>query len=138
MTTIRPIVSGAVCSKSAAGAAAPVAHHAVAVLVLVDRLRLRQERRVRVQDPRALDGRDVELDVADLDAVADRRCTAELAEDDAADGVVVVLGQVASETLVELLDREAPVDPIAIGPETEDRGILGIELVVDLADDLLE
>jgi hypothetical protein len=91
-----------------------------------------------VQDPRAVDGRDVELDVPDLDAVADRWRTAELAEDDAADGVVIVLGQLSSEALVELLDGQAPLNPVAIGPEAEDRCILGIELVVDLADDLLE
>src|SRR6476619_2901452 len=91
-----------------------------------------------MQDARAVDGGDVELDVVDLHAVADLRRAAELAEDDAADGVVVVVGQMALEALVELLDRQAALDPVEVGPEPYDRRVLGIELVVDLADDLLE
>jgi hypothetical protein len=52
--------------------------------------------------------------------------------------VVVLVGELALETLVELLDRQAPLDAVAIRPEPHYRGVLGIELVVDLADDLLE
>ena len=91
-----------------------------------------------MQDARAVDGGDVELDVVDLHAVADLRRAPELAEDDAADGVVVVVRQVALEALVELLDRQAALDPVEVGPEAHDRRVLGIEFVVDLADDLLE
>ncbi len=61
--------------------------------------------------------------------------------DQAADGVVVVVGEVGAETLVEILDRGQRIDHIlAIGLCGDQRRfVLGVVvLVVDLADDLLQ
>ena len=133
-------MSGAACIRSAPRAAArrAVAHESSPSSSSPSLLGYRQQGGVGVQDARAVDRGDVELDVADLDAVADRRRAAELAEDDAADRVVILVRELAVEALVELLDRQAALDAVAIRPEAHDRGVLGIELVVDLADDLLE
>ena len=63
---------------------------------------------------------------------------AELAEDEAGDRVVVLLGQVAAEALVEVVDRERAVDPHRVVVDPLDGLVRQVELVLDLADDLLE
>ena len=62
----------------------------------------------------------------------------QLPEDEAADGVVVVVGERAAELLVEVVDGERAVDPDRVVADPLDRLIRQVELVFDLADDLLE
>ena len=66
-------------------------------------------------DVELLDARAVDLDDAEPQPVADHlvarlRRAAELAEDEAGDRVVVLLGQLDAELLVEVVDRERAVD----------------------------
>ena len=61
-----------------------------------------------------------------------------VAEDEAADGVPVLVGEGHAEQLVELVDGQAAVDPqLAVG-ELLDIVVLDVVLVDDLADQLLE
>src|SRR5690606_29764101 len=63
----------------------------------------------------------------------------QLGRQPAADGVVVVVGQVGIETVVEGFDFRDAHGPPAVGAGLED-GFLGffVELVFDVADDLLQ
>ena len=63
---------------------------------------------------------------------------AELAEDEAADRVEVLVRQVGAEALVEVVDREHPVDAVRVLADLFDRLLGHVELVLDLADDLFE
>ena len=73
-----------------------------------------------------------------LDRVARLGLMAEQAEDEARDRVVVLDGQVDPELLVEVVDRERPVDVDRLVVDPLDRLVREVELVLDLADDLLE
>src|SRR5207247_7188873 len=73
-----------------------------------------------------------------LDHVSWLRGAAKLPEDEAGHGVVVLDRQVDAELLVEVVDRERAVDPDAPVRELLDRLVREVELVLDLADDLLE
>src|SRR5579884_398276 len=72
------------------------------------------------------------------DVVARLRRPPELAEHEAGDRVEVLVRQVGAEAVVELVDREHPVHPVRVFADLLD-GLLGhVELVLDLAHDLLE
>ena len=72
------------------------------------------------------------------DLVAGLGRAAELPEDESADGVVVVVGEVAAELLVEVVDGERAVDAHRVVADALD-GLVGqVELVLDLTDDLFE
>ena len=62
----------------------------------------------------------------------------ELPEDEAGDRVVVLDRQVGVELLVEVVDREGAVDADRVVVDPLDRLVREVELVLDLADDLLE
>src|SRR5205809_5916951 len=89
-------------------------------------------------DPRALHLHDREMHAVVLDHVSWLRGAAKLPEDEAGHGVVVLDRQVDAELLVEVVDRERAVDPDAPVRELLDRLVREVELVLDLADDLLE
>ena len=57
---------------------------------------------------------------------------------EAADRGVVLVGQAALEAVVEVLDPVRGLDPHAIRRQAHDLAVGQVELVVDLADDLLE
>jgi hypothetical protein len=89
------------------------------------------------EDPRParLEHREVEPVVADL--VAGLRGAAEVAEDVPADGVEVLVVETRAELLVEVVDRERPgdADPLLVDPL--DRLVGEVELVLDVAEDVL-
>ena len=62
----------------------------------------------------------------------------ERAEHEPADGVPVVVGEFAVEQLVQLVDRHPAVDQVVAVRQVLDLGALGVVLVDDLADQLLE
>ena len=62
----------------------------------------------------------------------------ERAEQEAADGVPVVVGDAHAEQVVEVVDRRAAVDEVVAVGEALDLGVLLVVLVDDLADQLLE
>src|SRR6266545_3313881 len=98
----------------------------------------RREGDRQLLDARALDLVDAEAQAVVLDLVAALRRAPELAEDEAADRVVVLLRQLDAELLVEVVDREGAVDADRVGVEPLDGLVRQVELVLDLADDLLE
>src|SRR5262245_10387379 len=69
--------------------------------------------------------------------VTDLRRSSEMVEDVAGDGVVVVLHELCAELLVEVVEGERAVDPDRPLVDTLDRLVGKVELVLDLADDLL-
>ena len=73
-----------------------------------------------------------------LDLVAGLGRAAQHPEDEAAERVVVLDRQRDAELLVEVVDRERAVDAHAAVLEPLDRLVRQVELVLDLADDLLE
>ena len=72
------------------------------------------------------------------DVVAELGRASELAEDEAADRVEVLVRQVGAEPLVELVDREHAVDAVGVLVDLLDLHLGDVELVLDLADDLLD
>ena len=72
------------------------------------------------------------------DVVTDFGRAAEQAEDEARHRVVVLDREVGAEALVEVVDRERPVDLDRVLVHLLDRLIGEVELVLDLADDLLQ
>ena len=81
-----------------------------------------------------------ETQTADLDRLAAARHAAELVRDQTADGVEVVLGQVQAEGFVDAVDRGVAGDAVgAVGQRVDVAFVVAVvELVLDLADDLLE
>ena len=70
--------------------------------------------------------------------LAGHRDVAEEVEDQAADGVPRPGGQVGVEQVVDLVDRQPGADPQAAAGQLLDRGLLDVELVHDLAHQLLD
>src|SRR5438034_2058688 len=99
---------------------------------------MREELDFEPLDARALDFEHLETAAVVLDLVALLGRSAQEAEDEAADRVVVLDRQGALELLVEVVDRERPVDAHPAVGQPLDRLVREIELVLDLADDLLE
>ena len=89
-------------------------------------------------DARAIDLAHGEAEAVVGDHVARTRRAAELAEQKAADRRVVFVRQATAEALVEVLDAEGGLEPHAVGSQTDDLAVRQVELVVDLADDLLQ
>ena len=98
----------------------------------------RLERDGEAVDALALERVDVEEHAVVRDLVAGLGGTAELPEDEAADRVVVLVGEVAGELLVEVVDGERAVDADGVVADALDGLVRQVELVLDLADDLLE
>src|SRR6266496_6066719 len=96
------------------------------------------ELHLELLDPRALDLEHPEAKAVVLDLVALGGGPAEQAEDEARDRVVVLGGELDSEFLVEVVDREGPVDTHGLLVDLLDRLVGKVELVLDLPDDLLE
>src|SRR5215213_11841118 len=108
------------------------------VLDLLPRQLRRLERDREAIDSLALHRVDVEHDAVVRDLVARRGGATEPAEDEAGDRVVVLLRQVDLELLVEVVDRERPADADPVLVEPLDRLVREVELVLDLAHDLLQ
>src|SRR5439155_7996394 len=96
------------------------------------------ERDGEAVDARAFDLDDLEAHAVVGDLVAGLRGAAEEAEDEAGHRVVVLVREVGPEPLVEVVDRKRPVDPDRVLVDLLDRLVREVELVLDLADDLLE
>src|SRR6185436_11035126 len=105
------------------------------IVLLLSRRRL-DELHLELLDPRALDLQHAEAKAVVLDLVAFGGCPAEQTEDEARDRVVVLGGELDSKLLVEIVDREGPVDPHSLLVDLLDRLVRKVELVLDLADDL--
>src|SRR5262249_38332314 len=99
---------------------------------------VRDELDLEPLDPRALDVEDLEARSVVLDLVAALRRPAQEPEDEPADGVVILDRQLSVELLVEVVDRERAVDPPPALGQLLDRLVRAVELVLDLADDLLQ
>ena len=133
-------------TPSARRFAAATSRDAYLDLVVVDvvrvlvaaRLGLLLERDGDSLDAVALHLEDVEAHPVVRDVVARLRRAAELAEDETGDRMEVLVGQVGAEPRVELVDREHPVDAVLVVGDLLDRLLGHVELVLDLADDLLE
>jgi hypothetical protein len=78
----------------------------------------------------------VQAVVVDLVALIGR--TPQQAEHETGDRVVVLDRQLDFELLIEVVDREGPVDPDGSFVHLLDRFVRKVELVLDLAHDLLE
>src|SRR5215208_1447820 len=102
------------------------------------RMRWMLELHLDALDPRALDLEHLEAAAVVCGLVARLRLAAEQAEDEAADRVVVLDRERPAELLVEVVDREGAVDANPSVLEPLDRLVGEVELVLDLADDLLE
>src|SRR4029077_12986410 len=89
-------------------------------------------------DPVSLDLEHVEAHAVVGDVVAALGSPPELPEDEAADAVEVLIRELGAEALVELVDREPAVYTERILPDLLHRLVRHVELVLDLADDLLE
>jgi hypothetical protein len=89
-------------------------------------------------DPRAFDLDDAEAERVRPDLVSGLRRPAEQIEHVARDCVVILVLQVGAELLVEVVDRERPVDPDRGVVDALDRLVRQVELVLDVADDLLD
>src|SRR4051794_18546967 len=100
--------------------------------------RRREKRDGQPLDARSLDFVDAEAHAVGLALVADPGGAPEHAEDEPGDRVVVLLRQLAAELLVEVVDGECPVDADRVVVDALDRFVRKVELVLDLADDLLE
>ena len=74
----------------------------------------------------------------DHDALAVGGHVAELGEQQPADRVPVALGELGPQQLVDLVERQAGVDPHAAVGERLDHRVLDVELVDDLAEQLLD
>src|SRR5438876_12133060 len=99
---------------------------------------MRQQLDLQALDPRALYLEHLEAAAVVLDLVARLRRATQEPEDEAPDRVVVLDRQLPVELLVEVVDREGAVDPHAAVREALDRLVGEVELVLDLADDLLQ
>ena len=75
---------------------------------------------------------------SDVDRLARDRDVAEQVEDQAADRVPGPGGQLGVDQLVDLVDRQAGADPQLAAAELLDRRLLDVELVDDLAHQLLD
>src|SRR5215210_1715775 len=74
----------------------------------------------------------------DADLVAGPRGAPQVAEDEAAYGAEVLALEARAQRLVDRLDRDAAVHRVGAVRKLADRGLLRVELVADLADDLLD
>src|SRR3712207_1347890 len=98
----------------------------------------RQKLHLEALDSRPVDRHHVETQAVPAHLVALLGRTAELAEHEACDRVVVLERHRLGETLVEVVDRERAADPHPAVVDLLD-GLVGqVELVLDLAHDLLE
>src|SRR4051812_7174649 len=104
----------------------------------LSRFLFREELDLEPLDPRAVDVEHVEADPVVNDLVSGFGRAAELAEDEPGDRVVVLLGQLGLELLVEVVDREGAVDSHVTVPEMLDGLVRKVVFVLDLADDLLQ
>ena len=89
-------------------------------------------------DPVVLDLVDLEQQRAELDGVAAHGAAAEIGEDDSADGVLVPVGELDLKGLLDLFDQHGAGDGVDVVAEGGQLRFLGVELVLDLADDLLD
>jgi hypothetical protein len=89
-------------------------------------------------DPPALHVLDADRQPRELELVAFDGHPAERAEHEAADGVPALLGQVAAEQLVEVVDPQPGVHAQRPVRQRLDQRLLLVVLVDDLPDDLLE
>jgi hypothetical protein len=96
---------------------------------------------VDLADAPAVGRLDREHEPVGLDPIAGARHAADAVVDEAADGVVLVLVlevELRVEQLLEVVDRGAPVDDRLVVRDLLDERLLGVVLVLDLADDLLD
>src|SRR5919107_2606741 len=90
------------------------------------------------RDAGAVDALYLHGDTVGLDGVAGLGGTSQGAEDVAAYGVEVLVGQVELETLVHVDYRDAAVDGVEVVTDLLDDGLALVELVLDLTDYLLD
>src|SRR5215218_9233115 len=90
------------------------------------------------RDAGAVDALYLHGDTVGLDGVAGLGGTSQGAEDVAAYGVEVLVGQVELETLVHVGYRDAAVDGVEAVADLLDCGLAFVELVLDLTDYLLD
>ena len=128
----------AVPKRRVAGAASARSRSTPPRLPVAGRLGRRQELDLEPLDPRALDVEHREAQAVGSDLVAGLRGPADQVEHVAGDGVVVLVLERRAELLVEVVDRERAVDPDRRLVDPLDRLVRQVELVLDLADDLLE
>src|SRR5687767_2051998 len=102
------------------------------------RLVLHAEHDFDLHDSGAFDLEDVQAEPVRANGVPDLRCPPELAEDEPGHRVEVLLPELRFELLVEVVDRVGPVDADAVLVDPLDGGVRKVELVLDVADDLLE
>src|SRR5438876_5223742 len=93
--------------------------------------------RLQLGDPAAVDGRHGEAEALHVDRVPDLRDAAQTAEDHPADGVVRLVGEIEAEPLARVGQRHEAVDEEGAALLAEER-TLAVELVLDLADELLD
>src|SRR5579862_810985 len=98
----------------------------------------RPKRNGETVDALPLDGVHPEDDPVVRHLVARLGGTSEQAEHESSDRVVVLIGQVDVELLVEVVDRERAVDPDRVVVDPLDGLVRQVELVLDLTDDLLD
>src|SRR4029079_15699701 len=98
----------------------------------------RQELDLEPLDARAAGLEHAEADLVLRDLVTDLGRAAEMPEHEPRDRVEVLSFQTCPELLVEVVDRERPVDPDRRLAQPLDQLVREIELVLDVADDLLE
>src|SRR6266480_758320 len=91
-----------------------------------------------LRDPPSVDAGDLEAIALDLDRVADRREPPQAAENHPTDGVVGLVGQLEVEPLAQVLERGEAVDQIRPRRFLAERGRVAVELVLHLADELLD
>ena len=80
----------------------------------------------------------VEAHAVVVDRVTCLGLASEQAEDEAGHRVVVLVRHLGLEPLVEVVDREGPVDDHGVLVDLLDRFVRQVELVLDVPDDLLE
>ena len=93
---------------------------------------------LELPDPRAVDLEHAEAEAVRAHLVADLRRTSELAEHEPGHRVEVLLLERRVELLVEVVDRVRAVDANVRVVDALDRRVGQVELVLDVADDLLE
>src|SRR4051812_7161663 len=96
------------------------------------------ERHRELEDARPLHVEDVEAHAVVHDRVALLRLAAEQPEDEAGHRVVVLSRHRRLEALVEVVDRKRSVDHDGVLVDLLDRFVRKVELILDVADDLLE
>ena len=102
------------------------------------RLAVREELDLQPLDPGAVGLEHTEAQPVGAHLVTGRRGTPDQVEHVTGDGVVVLVLERRPEFLVEVVDRERAVDPDRRLVDPFDRLVRKVELVLDLADDLLD